>query len=383
MLKALRSFTITPRREIKEFFTTVTVQQLAVGAIAIFEPVYLYQQGLTLQQIVLFHLGVYVPYFFLLPIGGKFAKRYGYEHTLFFATFFNIAYYLALAAIPLNGAFLFAAPILLSLQKTFWWPAYHADFARFSVKREAGREIGILQTLYTISSAVGPFIGGVILLYSNFTVLFIFVVALSLISAIPMFSTPERFVPSKLGWLEQMKFIFRRTYRRRLVGSLGFGEEFVAFTLWPLFIYLTLGNSFDLGVVVAIATTITVIVTLLIGRLTDKTARKQLVNGAALVQLISWVFRPFWFVHNFYGMVTLDTVGRAAKNALLVPWYAEVYDDAKKNHVMLEVVAAEAALVLGKILCMGALLVLFNYTDSLPMSFVVASVFSIFYFFFR
>src|SRR3990172_1982017 len=185
MLKALRSFAITPRREIKEFFTTVTVQQLAVGAILIFEPIYLYQQGVSPTGIVLFNVAVYLPYFFLLPVGGKFAKRFGYEHTLFFATFFNIAYYLALAAIPLSRWFLFVAPLLLCLQKTFWWPAYHADFARFSMSRQTGRENGLAQTLYTISSALGPFLGGVILLFTNFTVLFIVVVALSLISVIP------------------------------------------------------------------------------------------------------------------------------------------------------------------------------------------------------
>ncbi len=383
MLRALRSFAITPRREIKEFFTTVTVQQLAVGAIAIFEPIYLYQQGLSPTGIVLFNVAVYVPYFFLLPLGGKFAKRFGYEHTLFFSTFFNIAYYLALAAIPLNHAFLFVAPLLLCLQKTFWWPAFHADFARFSFKREAGREIGLLQTLYTISSALGPFIGGVILLFGNFTMLFIFVVALSLISVIPMFSTPERFIPSKLGWLEQMKYIFSRHYRYRLLGSIGFGEEFLAFTLWPLFIYLTLGNAFDVGVVVAIATTVTVVVTMLIGRLTDKTSRARLVDAAALALLLSWVVRPFGFVHNFYGLLATDTAGRASKNALLVPWYAVVYEDAKKNHVMIEVVASEAALVLGKIACMGALLILFQFTDSLPISFALGAIFSVFYFFFR
>jgi MFS family permease len=387
MLKGLKGYVIKPRREIKEFFTTVTIQQLAVGAINIFEPIYLYQQGVSVQGIVLFFIAVYVTYFFLMPFGGAFAKRFGYEHTLLIGTFFNIAYYLSLAVIPVAPVFLFVAPLMYCLQKTFWWPAYHADFARFSKQREVGREIGWLQSLYTAASAIGPVLGGLLVLYAHFSVLFIVGTVIMFASVLPLFSTPEKFIPQQLSWRQQMQFLFRRGNWRRLLGSLGFGEELIGMILWPIFIFTTLGSSFDVGVVVTIATVVTIAVTMIVGRLSDRPYKSRIIWASSLVQLFSWVVRPFVMtfggVGAFASILASDTLSRTSKNALLVPWYGNVYRDAQRNHVMIEVVASELGLVLGKIIALAATLLLLQFTDSIPATFYLGIGFSVFYFFLR
>jgi MFS family permease len=372
---------LAPRREIKEFFMTVTLQQFGVSAINIFEPIYLYELGVSPMGIVLFFLGTYVPYFFILPFGGKFAKRFGYEHTLLVGTLFNIAYYLALAAIPLSPIFIFIAPPLLALQKTFWWPAYHANFARFSKQREVGREISMSQIIHSLTSALGPLLGGLALAFSGFTTLYIGVSVLLILSVIPLFTTPEKFVATNITWREQMRFAFSKAYRYRLLGAIGFGEEVIAMTLWPVFMFLVVGSALNLGIVVTIATGVTVIVTWLAGRLSDRAKDDSVSLAASLVNLVSWIVRPF--VMSFGGILAIDTAARAGKNAFFVPAYSHVYSDARANHVMIEVVAFEIALVLGKVLALIAMLVVLQFTDSMPIVFSIGAVFSLFYFFFR
>jgi MFS family permease len=372
---------LAPRREIKEFFITVTLQQFGTSAINIFEPIYLYELGISSMGIVLFFLGTYLPYIFILPFGGKFAKRFGYEHTMLVGTLFNVAYYLALAAIPLSPIFLFIAPPLFALQKTFWWPAYHANFARFSKQREVGREIGVSQIINSLTSAIGPLLGGLALAFSGFTTLYIGVSVLLILSVVPLFTTPEKFVPTKISWGEQMRFVFRKAYRRRLLGALGFGEEVIAMTLWPVFMFLVVGSALNLGIVVTIATGVTVVVTWIASRMSDRAQDEPVSLAASLVNLVSWIVRPF--IMSFGGILAVDTAARASKNAFFVPAYSRVYADARANHVMIEVVAFEIALVLGKILALVAMLIVLQFTDSLPIVFTLGAGFSLLYFIFR
>ncbi len=379
--KGIKAFIIAPRREIKEFFTTVTVQQLSVGAISLFEPIYLYQQGVSIRGIILFNLAVYLPYLFLIPFGGAFAKKFGYEHSLATATFVNSAYFIALALIPIYPVVIFIAPFIAVIQKTLWWPAYHANFARFSKKKQMGREIGSLNALYTLASALGPFVGGVILLFFNFTSLYVFGVVMMLLSVIPMFTTREKFMPSSLKWGEQFKHLFAKKYFRRFMGGFGYGEEFITQTIWPLFIFFILGDSLDVGVLVGFATILTIAVSIATGRIMDRYKKLKINAWSAGLILISWVLRPFSDIPLtlFLG----DTTSRVGKFAQMIPAYSAVYADGKKNHVMKEVVSFEMSLIIGKLVMMGALLIFFSFSDSMPYAFWLAVPFSALYFFFK
>jgi len=377
MPKGLQSYAVKPRREIKEFFMTVTVQQIGFGLVSIFEPIYLYQLGYSFADIMLYVLAVYIPYFFLIPLGGNFAKRFGYEHTLAVGTFFNIAYIVALFALPSAPALIFIVPFLLTLQKTFWWPAYHANFARFGKKKEMGREVGLLQALYVASSGIGPLLGGVIVAFTGFNALFIIAIVVLAASIIPLFTTPEKFKARDLKWADQMRFFFSRNNWRMIVGSFGFGSDLIAYTLWPLFIYFILGNTAELGVVVAVSTTLTMIITVMAGRLSDKFGWRNVFTWSALLQSITWLLRPLGIT---FGPITAsNVVGTATTSVMYVPYYSGIYNQAKKNHVMATVVAAEMGLILGKILIAAVLFVLLQFTDSLQLTFLVGFAFSLFY----
>ncbi|MCR4279849.1 MAG: hypothetical protein NUV82_00275, partial [Candidatus Komeilibacteria bacterium] len=78
-----------PRRmkpQVKELYTSSLILNLGLGLIFIFEPIYLYRLGYSLQEIMLFWGIVYLVYIVLLPRGGKIAERIGYEPGIFFGT---------------------------------------------------------------------------------------------------------------------------------------------------------------------------------------------------------------------------------------------------------------------------------------------------------
>src|SRR5262245_35315291 len=92
--------------QIRELYLTSAMMDFAGSAIALFEPVWLWSLGYGLQGIMGFYLLVYVPYFFLLPLGGKFVAKYGPEKSIALSTVWLVIYFLGLITIK-NAAILY------------------------------------------------------------------------------------------------------------------------------------------------------------------------------------------------------------------------------------------------------------------------------------
>ena len=179
-------------RQLSELYASVAIMDFAISAIAIFEPIYLWTLGYSLQSIMLFYLAVYGLYFLIIPLGGKFVGQAGYEKTIFISTFFLTLFYFCLFLIPYHPVFLVLAVFMYAIQKTLYWPAYHGDFAEFSDRTSRGRQAASMETITMFVYVLGPFVGGFILKFFSFNVLFLVVSLLFLASNLPLLITKEK-----------------------------------------------------------------------------------------------------------------------------------------------------------------------------------------------
>lgn len=366
------------KRQIKELYASAAIMDFAIAMVVIFEPIYLYTRGYSLQKILLFYLAIYSLYFIFIPLGAKFSRRFGYERGILASTPFLVLYYLSLFAIPSNAIYFYGAILFLALSKTFYWPGYHADFARFCSAGERGREVSEMQAISTIVYIVGPAIGGAIIAVGGFKTLFIIVSILILASNLPLLSTKEVFTPIPFSYWKAYARLFRKENLRRLCGYLGFGEELVVLTIWPIFIYVVIKNYFSIGVIIATTTLVTSIVIIYIGHLTDFKDKFKLLKLGSILTSTSAFLRIT--VSSGLGVFFVDTFSRVAKNFTSVPLTAITYERAQKTSVMKTVVFYEMALILGKILaCLVVYLLLFLLPSSFTAAFVVAGLMSLFY----
>lgn len=368
------------KSEVRELFLSSAILEFASAMILFFEPIYLYQQGASLKLIMLFNLGVYLVYFFIMPLGGKFAKSRGFEHSIFLSTPFLILYYLCLALSAVSFYFLIPALIFLAWQKTFYWPGYHADFAHYGQAFEQGREISNITVIISLVYILGPLLGGAIIHFFNFTVLFTVVAILTILSNLPLLLTPEKFKPSTFSYAKAYRRLIRADNRRRLLAYLGFGEELILFTLWPIFIFIILKNNFKIGGLIALSTLFTAILALYIGKLTDKTRKHSVLRFTAVIYSLSWFLRLL--ARGTAGIFLIDTFSRIGKNILYVPLTAITYNQAREKGVMKNVVFFEMALVIGKILAILLVLIILFLTPPVlrwPAIFILAGLFTLLY----
>src|SRR3989339_1758656 len=160
------------KRQVRELFISTTLVNLALSMVMLFEPIYLYQIGYSLQKIMLFYLIVYVTYFFLMPLGASFAKKKGYEFSILLGTILFIFFYISLFLIAQYPILFYISAFIYALQKTYYWPAYHADFARFCGHDEGGREISAMNVASSLVYIIGPALAGFIIYEWGYGALF-------------------------------------------------------------------------------------------------------------------------------------------------------------------------------------------------------------------
>lgn len=375
-------------RQVKELYSSTLLFNFAVSAVSIFEPVFIYllfidQYGLkqTLQLVMLFYLAVYVIYLFFIPIGAKFAKRFGYEYCIAVGTVFTALFYLTLFLMKVNLYFAVLAVVFYVFQKSFYWPAYHGNFAHFSVDGEQGREVGNLVVLQSIVLVTAPLVGGFILKIYDFNVLFFFAGLLMVLSNIPMLLTKEEFVRGDFAYRESFKRLFDPSNRRSFLALLGFGEELIAWTIWPIFIFVVVKDFFSLGLLTSISILFTTLIFLYIGRATDVNSKAVLKLGT-FFYFISWLLRVA--TRSIFGVFLVDFLGRTSKQAIAIPITAITYEKAQDGSVMNNIVFFEMALVVGKIIAIILALVLLQlFVPGWNSIFIASGLMTLLYLFFR
>lgn len=344
--------------QVRELYWATVLQNLALAMLLLFEPIYLWQQGFSVSQILWFFLVIYIIYLLVIPLGAKFATLYGFEHSIAVSTIAQIAYYSSLYLIAVSWWWAVPAVLFYILQKMFYWPAWHADFARYSDLAEEGKEVSALHVTLSAVYVIGPLLGGALITYGSWALMFICGCLLILVSNWPLLRTREEFTPRNFPYFDAFKRLFARENRRSLLGYLGFGEELIVLVLWPVFIATIVKQYVEIGALVAASTLIMVAVTLYVGKLSDERNKHTVLRFSTLLYVLAWLTRIF--VRNPWGIFIVDAGSRLTKNIVQVPLHTLLYERAKSRSVMDTVVAFEMSLVLGKIAAAALLIFIFN-----------------------
>lgn len=366
--------------QVKELYVSSAMINLAVAMVAIFEPIYLYKSGFSIEQVLYFYLAVYGLYFLTLPLGAKFARRFGYEKAIIISTPFLALFYIFLYLISFDSGFILPAIAAFVLQKTFYWPGYHADLARFGSSSERGREVSNLTAILTIVSIIGPFLGGVLIVLLGFKVLFVVATIIIITSNIPLLLTPEKFTPKSFWYFRSFRRLFYKENRRNFFGFCGFGEEFLSMIIWPIFIFTVVPNFFSIGSIVALSTLATTAILLFVGKMVDINTndRRSILKIGSVFKSASWFMALL--AKGVFGIFLVDSLSRITKDTVVVPMLAMTYDRANETSIMKTIVFFETSLIVGKILViLISLLVLWFISDSFVCLFVLGGIMSILY----
>lgn len=369
-------FSFKMQREVKELYAAAAIADVALAAMLVFEPIYLHEKvGLPIVDILLFFAAVYAWYIVLIPVGAKVATALGRKHALVLSVPFQLAYWACLLFAIQVPWLLWLAPLFYALEKSFYWPAFHAIVARFANQGQVGREFSLLTVIIQIAQTLGPLLGGIIAQRSGSSTLLIVAGVIFLLSIVPLLLHKEQ------GY--EPPYHFKRTLHlyksqyEKMVGYWGFGEELLALTVWPVFIYLVVKGYEETGIIITIAAAFSGALSLYVGKMTDGHPKRPLIKLGAVLASVSWLIRPFMPGSN--GAFASDSMARVSKNVYFIPLSTVTYERAEASSILPYVVFFEQSLAIGKMLTALIGAGIFALTGSFALLFLFAAAVSLLY----
>jgi len=364
-------------REVKELYISTAIRVFGMGMIALFAPVYLYQLGFSIQWVILFYVMMQAYYLILIPFSSKIVARIGYEASMGIGIFFLPFFYLGLYLIPSYGWLFWLTPLAVGLYRGFYWMAFHSDFIRFGNSKRVGEEIGWFGIVVSIVGIAAPTVGGIVLTYTNFTVLFVVVSIIFLSSLVPLYTTKEEVVRANFSIRKFFKKTFSKKSRKDFIALLGYGDGIIAECVWPIFLATVVVSYIKMGLLTTVAILITFFVLLWVGKKANQAKRKKLVRINSLLLFIAWIARVFSF-NGFYVFFT-DSFFKVSAQSLGTVLTSLFYSRMRKENILYYVAFRDFVLSIGKILAGLSAIVLFFFTDKLWYAFILAAFFILLY----
>jgi hypothetical protein len=194
-------------------------------------------------------------------------------------------------------------------------------------------------------------------------------------SSAPLFLSKEEFVVKVYQYRDTWALF--RTLKRQFWGYVGFGEELLLLTVWPIFLFLTVGDFGRLGGFISMTTLVATLIVVYVGKFTDTHPKHQLLRRGALVYVLVWLSRLV--ASGTTGVLIVDALSRALKNIVFIPTTAITYLKARQTHILPHAVFFEQSLSVGKL---SAALIgagVFTITGSFPALFVLAALYALLY----
>ena len=339
-------------KELNELYISIVLRSLAFSTVLIFIPLYLFKElNFSLNEIIYFYLISSIVFALFTIPAAKFVEKIGLKKVILISMFIYISFFWMLNHLKINPNLIYYAAFLLGLADALFWISFHLDFATFSDRKKRGEEIGIWYSFSIMAGLVGPLIGGVILTFANYNLLFIVVAILLLGSTIPLFMSKDikKKVNISMG-------IFKKAKIRDNLAYTGSGMLVIAsIVFWPIFIYTILKGYLLMGSLVTIVGIANILFIFVTGKLTDKYKKRKLIKIGSIFHAITWFIRAF--VKTKVQLATIAIFGGMSSMFMNIPFSARFYDKCKNNEVNYLIIR-ELSMNLGKIIIL--LLVLLN-----------------------
>ncbi|MBU1202837.1 MFS transporter [Patescibacteria group bacterium] len=260
----------------------------------LFLPIVLYQQFGNFDALIIWYIAISLGYFLLAPLGGNIINKIGLKASLLIGVFLRIPYFYGWYRFEEDPIFWMwvTAICLVLLRMTFWLP-FQTDSAKFSSKRNRGKQFGVIFSLASLFSIIAPVIGGFLMESWGFALLSFVSMLVCILSIIPFWFLPHTKENMSWTYWETIKYFFHPFNRRMVTAYMSDGAVGTINTVfWPLFIFSVLDDRYQsVGLITGGVLLLGVVLRLFIGNLLDKFHKVRMVRWGTFLNSSAWLIK--------------------------------------------------------------------------------------------
>lgn len=268
-----------------------------------------FQQGMI--TIALYYLvSRFLSLILLIPIGDV-IKKIGPERSFLISQAGYIVYFMALYKAETFPVLVMAAAALEAVQ-IFFWNSYYTLMSTQITKNKMGSNMGVVQFLINLVAMISPIIGGMIVVWFGYPVLFLVGLVCMLFGmGVAALLKPTKVVDT-VSWHEFFTWMKEKGYRKLAVSYAGRYVNDSVLVVWPLYVFFLLGTVDRVGFLYGLSLFISMVVTYFAGEFLDKhRTKKPFFLSGGLLSLV-WVLKTQ--IVGFWSIALIDVFERLTAN---------------------------------------------------------------------
>lgn len=358
---------------LSEFYLMMGIRNFGLSMISIFISSYIYSLQNSIVDVIVFLLINFIVMSIFFPVAAKLTSKIGTVHTILFSVPLTVSFFYFLNYFSSIENFIFFAGIIFGISEAFFWMAFNEEFSFISKTKKTSFELGITKIFITLAAVIGPFVGGVIILFTGFDYLFLIVIALIFIGTLPLLFSKD--IKPKQKYKFSFKKIYKSIHNPLFFALAAQGTAHMSMIyLWPLFVFLIVSNYFELGLLSLISNIFYVLVIFLV------IFRKSFFEKIKLFKFGNILFGLTLMIRGlsqtFFHIMGAWVLGAIFLPLIEIPFDSKAFQTSKKLNKPEFFVMREHALVFGRIFL---LLVLFSFlhlgvTTALTISLTISGI---------
>ena len=350
------------------FYKFTAFSSFAAALLSIFIPVYLLNNGLLLNTIIIFLLINYLSIFFIVNISSFLFKKINIKYLIITSSVLMVLYYFLIYNFKTLNINIYLIGVLSGISFGLFWLCYHIFFSLFGDNKSRGTQSSFTFILRSVTSFIAPFIAVLILYLFDFVYLFSF----SILILILNFYNLYKFEKVELNFNSKFKDIYKQNFKD-YIGFFGHGILIGSGILWSIHIFVNILNDYILlGLVTFVSLLIATITRIFIGKLSDKNSSKTLKYGA-FSNLVVWLFKPF--IATSFGVFIIDFFDGITDSVKNIPFNSKAYNNAKNTNIFNFNIFRESLIAVGVISIYSIYLI----SGSFQITFIVSAFSSLLY----
>lgn len=173
-----------------------------------------------------------------------------------------------------------------------------------------------------------PFLGGLLIAYFGFREVFLIASFFLFLAILPLLFFPRRHISPAVSVRKIFDFLKDKNLMPFTLSGVGYAnEKTVALILWPLFLFLQVGDIKKFGGVISLGLLTASLVTIFAGFAADHHKRRKLLKYSTLFFSGVWLLRPF--IKTAAAAAGSHIAGHIANSSLMVTWESQYYKIAR------------------------------------------------------
>ncbi|MCJ7429444.1 MAG: MFS transporter [Candidatus Nanohaloarchaeota archaeon QJJ-5] len=344
-----------PEDELHRVYLHRFLFRLAMQSVAMFLPLYIYQLEQSITQVLVFFI-IYLGMFLFSFQTGAIVSRLGFKHTSLIASPLLLIFYLWLRMLDSFGPEALVVAFIGGLGFNMYWMGMNPEMARTSDSDNRDAETAIFYSLPEAAAAISPFVGGVLIAWAGFPVLFIAAAVTMFLSFLPLLKTDEYYD----GMDDTARSFFSKKYLGDIIMFCFQGLQYNAkLVFWPLTLAVVIGGSVNIGGAGSLMAVGSMIASLTIGKLLDENSRPWIMGVGAGILVLSWAGMAVVTSPLFAFAVSF--VAGSMIFAIDIPVYSLALDRAEESDIIEYLALREVMLAVGRLIGLVGALVALRY----------------------